>query len=172
MHILFFAKIVLFIIIKKQIFYKPKAMLNDLFFGFRIRNIIIETLKCKIMKTNYLGAKKINGAQKNIEESKGKNVSHDSELKESKLNKEIVTDAEGNKKLLDRARNVNQEIEKVPNKVVTENPNSNRGVLTEEEANKTVENKDRNSDITPNRYPNSNPESHEDRGNMKLDEEN
>lgn len=36
---------------------------------------------------------------------------------------------------------------------------------------KTVENKDRNSDVEPNRYSNSNPESHKDRGNMKLDED-
>ncbi|WP_072974977.1 hypothetical protein [Flavobacterium saccharophilum] len=122
------------------------------------------------MENNNLGSKKINGAQKNIDDSKGKNVSHDTELHESELKKEIVADAEGNKEIVDRARNVNENIKEVPDKTNPDNPNANRGVSSEEEAKKTVENKDRNSDITPNRYPNSNPESHEDRGNMKLDE--
>ncbi len=63
-----------------------------------------------------------------------------------------------------------RQIKKVKDKVDPKNVNANRGVATEEEAKKTVENKDRNSDITPNRYPNSNPESRKDRGNMKLDE--
>ncbi|SFD86351.1 hypothetical protein [Flavobacterium phragmitis] len=122
------------------------------------------------METNNLGTKKINGTQKNIDESKGKNVSHDKELKDSKLNKEVVTDADGNKKIVDRARNENEDIKTKLSNTTSDNPNSNRGVTTDEEAKKTVENKDRNSDITPNRYPNSNPESHKDRGNMKLDE--
>ena len=126
--------------------------------------------KNNVMENNNLGSKKINGAQKNIDDSKGKNVSHDTELHESELKKEIIADAEGNKEIVDRARNVNENIKEVPDKTDPDNPNANRGVSSEEEAKKTVENKDRNSDITPNRYPNSNPESHEDRGNMKLDE--
>lgn len=123
------------------------------------------------MDTNNLGSKKINGVQKNIDDSKGKNVSHDTKYDENKLEKEIVTDETGKKETVDRARNVNEEIKKVSDDANSNNPNANRGVETEEEANKTVENKDRNSDITPNRYPNSNPESHKDRGNMKLDED-
>ena len=123
------------------------------------------------METNNLGTKKINGTQKNIDESKGKNVSHDKELKDTKLNKEVVTDTDGNKKVVDRARNENEDINTKLSNTTSDNPNSNRGVGTDEEAKKTVENKDRNSDITPNRYPNSNPESHKDRGNMKLDED-
>jgi len=123
------------------------------------------------METNNLGSKKINGVQKNIDESKGKNISHDTELDKSKLKKELVTDEDGNKEIVDRARDVNEEIKEVPDKKSTNSANANRGVATDEEAEKTVENKDRNSDITPDRYPNSNPESHEDRGNMKLDEE-
>lgn len=146
-------------------------MLKDLLFRLRIRNIIRLTLKYKIMETNNLGSKKINGVQKNIDESKGKNVSHDTELDKSKLKKEVVTDEDGNKEVVDRARDVNEEIKEVPDKKSTNSANANRGVSTDEEAQKTVENKDKNSDITPNRYPNSNPESHEDRGNMKLDEE-
>lgn len=123
------------------------------------------------MGTDNLGTKKINGTQKDIDESKGKNVSHDKDLKDAKLKKEIVTDADGDKKIVDRARNENEDIQQKKPKVSSENPNSNRGVTSEEEAKKTVENKDRNSDITANRYPNSEPESRKDRGNMKLDED-
>jgi len=122
------------------------------------------------METNNLGAKKINGVQKNIDASKGKNVSHDAKSDESKLKKEVVTDADGNKEVVERARNENEKIKEVSNQAGIDNENSNRGVSTEEEVRKTVENKDRNSDITPNRYPNSHPDNHEDRGNMKLDE--
>lgn len=123
------------------------------------------------METNNLGTKKINGTQKNIEESKGKNVSYDKDLKEAKLNKELVTDQDGDKKIVERARNENEDIKAKISKIDSGNPNANLGVVTDEEAEKTVENKDRNSDITPNRYPNSHPDNHEDRGNMKLDED-
>ncbi|MFC5980190.1 MULTISPECIES: hypothetical protein [Flavobacterium] len=124
------------------------------------------------METNNLGSKKINGVQKNIDESKGKNISHDGKSEDANLKKEVVTDVQGNKQIVERARNENEDIQKVKGDASMEDANANRGVSTEEEAKKTVENKDRNSDITPNRYPNSNPESHEDRGNMKLDEGN
>lgn len=123
------------------------------------------------MEKDNLGTKKINGTQKNIDEDKGKNVSHDKELKDAKLKKEMVTDSSGDKKIVERARNENEDIEAKAPKVSSANPNANRGVTSDEEAKKTVENKDRNSDITPNRYPNSEPESRKDRGNMKLDED-
>jgi len=122
------------------------------------------------METNNLGSKKINGVQKNIDESKGKNISHDGKTEDPNLKKEVVTDTDGNKKVVDRARNENEDIKEVKDDEKS-SANANRGVASDEEAKKTVENKDRNSDITPNRYPNSNSESHEDRGNMKLDEE-
>ncbi len=123
------------------------------------------------MENNNLGSKKINGTQKDSEELKGKNVSHDKESDASKLKKEVVTDADGNKEIVDRARNVNENIKEVSKKIDPDNPNANRGVSTDEEAKKTVENKDRNSDVNPNRYPNSHPDNHKDRGNMKLDDE-
>jgi len=123
------------------------------------------------MGTNDLGSKKINGVQKNIDESKGKNISHDGKADDANLKKEVVADQDGNKQVVERARNENEDIKKVKGDVDQNNANANRGVSSEEEAKKTVENKDRNSDITPNRYPNSDPESHKDRGNMKLDEE-
>lgn len=122
------------------------------------------------MGTDNLGSKKINGVQKDRDESKGKNVSHDSKETQSKLKKEVVTDKSGKKEVVDRARNENEDIKEVPDTTKTSNANANRGVDTDADAKKTVENKDRNSDVTPNRYPNSNPESHKDRGNMKLDE--
>ncbi len=146
-------------------------MLKNLLFRLRFRNIIILTLKNNIMESNNLGSKKINGVQKDIDESKGKNVSHDGKADDANLKKEVVTDKNGNKEVVERARNENEDIKKVKGNVNPKNANANRGVSSEEEAEKTVENKDRNSDITPNRYPNSNPESHKDRGNMKLDED-
>ena len=50
------------------------------------------------MKTNNLGSKKINGVQKNRDESKGKNISHDEKAVDPNLKKEVVTDSDGNKK--------------------------------------------------------------------------
>ena len=122
------------------------------------------------MENNNLGSKKINGTQKNIDEMKGKNIPHDREPHQSEIKQEVVTDKNGEKEIVDRARNENESIKETKHEINPDDPNANRGVSTEEEAKKTVENKDLNSDITPNRYPNSNPESHEDRGNMKLDE--
>jgi len=145
-------------------------MLKGLEIRYRIRNIIRLTLKYKIMETNNLGTKKINGVQKDIDETKGKNISHDGKSDDPKLKKEVVADKDGDKKVVDTARNENEDIN-VKDDGKAKGANANRGVSSDEEAKKTVENKDRNSDITPNRYPNSNPESHEDRGNMKLDEE-
>jgi hypothetical protein len=155
-----------------KLLYKLKAMLNHFLLKFRIRNINIETQNNKDMETNNLGSKKINGAQKDIYETKGKNISHDGKADDANLKKEVVTDTEGNKEVVKRARNENEDIQKVKDDVNPNNPNVNRGVSSDEEAEKTVENKDRNSDITPNRYPNSHPDNHKDRGNMKLDEDN
>ncbi len=146
-------------------------MLNHFLLKFRIRNINIETQNNKDMETNNLGSKKINGVQKDIDETKGKNISHDGKADDANLKKEVVADKNGNKKVVDRARNENEDIQKVKDDVNPDNPNANRGVSSDEEAKKTVENKDRNSDVEPNRYPNSHPDNHEDRGNMKLDED-
>lgn len=127
--------------------------------------------KNNVMENDNLGSKKINGTQKDSEDLKGKNVSHEKVPYTPKLKKEVVTDTDGNKEIVDRARNENENIKEVSNGIDSDNPNANRGVSTDEEAKKTVENKDRNSDVNPNRYPNSNPDNHKDRGNMKLDEE-
>lgn len=146
-------------------------MLNHFLLKFRICNINIETQNNTNMETNNLGSKKINGVQKDIDETKGKNISHDGKADDANLKKEVVTDADGNKEVVDRARNENEDIKKVKDDADPNNPNANRGVSSDEAAEKTVENKDRNSDITADRYPNSHPDNHEDRGNMKLDED-
>ena len=113
------------------------------------------------MENNDLGSKKINGKQ-----DTGKNVSDDVDSNPSKLKEELEIDAHGNEKTVQRTRKVDETLESVPN----EDENANRGVSSEADVKKTVENRDRNSDITPNRYPNSNPDNHIDRGNQKLDE--
>ena len=144
-------------------------MLKNLDFSLRIRNIN-RNLKNKDMETNNLGSKKINDAQNDTEESKGENISHDTESTDAKLIKEVEIDADGNKTIVERARTGNENTENLSSEIDLDHPNANRGVTTDKEAMKTVENKDRNSDITPNRYPNSHPDNHENRGNMNVDE--
>lgn len=122
------------------------------------------------METNNSESKKINDTQNSIEKPKAKNISDDPAPTDSKRSKEVETDTDGNKTIVDRARNSNKNTEKLSNEIDTNNPNAHRGVTTDKDAMKTVENKDRNSDITPNRYPNSHPDNKQDRGNMKLDE--
>ncbi|MBA0885399.1 hypothetical protein [Flavobacterium undicola] len=122
------------------------------------------------METNNLGSKDRTEAQNNPEESIDKNISNDTASTDLKLNKEVDIDADGNKTVVERARSGNENTENLSSEIDSDNPNANRGVTTDKEAMKTVENKDRNSDITPNRYPNSHPDNQEDRGNMKLDE--
>ncbi|MGA9639306.1 hypothetical protein [Flavobacterium sp.] len=105
-----------------------------------------------------------------IEEPKNKNNSSDMEYIDPKPSKEIETDITGNQLVVDRARNPIEHSEEIPNEIKLDNPNANRGVKTDKEAMKTVENNDLNSDVTSHRYPSSHPDNQEDRGNMKLDE--
>ena len=122
------------------------------------------------MESNNLGSKKTNNKQNSDTESIGKNLNP----KLSQLKEEIEIDTHGNEKIVQRV----QDIDKTTPLTVLdenekkwhENENLVRGVATEAEVKKTVENRDRNSDITPNRYSNSNPDNHVDRGNQKLDE--
>lgn len=107
---------------------------------------------------------------KNSESKKTKDTQERTKPTEIIVNKEIDIDAEGNKTIVDRARKANKNSKWISKKIDPDNPNVNRGVTTDKEAMKTVENKDLNSDITANRYPNSNPDNHKDRGNMKLNE--
>ena len=103
----------------------------------------------------------------------GKYMTKKDKVQDSILTDEIEIDAQGNKVVVQRARNVDGSVAHIPDEERTwnENESLSRGVATEEEAMKTVENEDLNSDITANRYPTSHPDNHKDRGNMKLDDE-
>tara|TARA_R110002124_G_scaffold230047_1_gene395201 strand:- start:130 stop:501 length:372 start_codon:yes stop_codon:yes gene_type:complete len=103
----------------------------------------------------------------------GKYMTEKDKVQDSILTDEIEINAQGNKVVVQRARNVDGSIAHIPDKERTwnENESLSRGVATEEEAMKTVENEDLNSDITANRYPTSHPDNHKDRGNIKLDDE-
>jgi hypothetical protein len=132
--------------------------------------IIVLTLKFNDMESNNLGSKKTNNKQNSDTESVDKNLNPETSI----LKEEIEIDSHGNEKVVQRVRDIDKttpltilnENEKKWNK----NKNLSRGVSTEADVKKTVENRDRNSDITPNRYPNSDPDNHIDRGNQKLNE--
>lgn len=114
-------------------------------------------------KDKDLGDKKMNGKQTMNEVFSGENIRDDFSNEASKLRTEIETDTSGNKKIVDRARDIEGTIPE-EERSWNENESLSRGVDTEEEVMKTIENIDRNSDITPNRYPNSHPENHKDTG--------
>ncbi|MCK8141174.1 hypothetical protein MW871_04645 [Flavobacterium sp. I-SCBP12n] len=125
------------------------------------------------MENNNLGSKKTNNKQNTNEGFSGGNLPEDYNPSAPILKEEIEIDANGNQKIVQRARNVDGSIAPLPDeeeRTWNENESVSRGVSTEEEAMKTVENKDLNSDITAHRYPNSHPDNHQDRGNIKLDE--
>ena len=115
------------------------------------------------MENKDLGDKKMNGKQTMNEGFSGENIRDDFSNEASKLRTEIETDTSGNKKIVDRARDIEGTIPE-EERSWNENESLSRGVDTEEEVMKTIENIDRNSDITPNRYPNSHPENHKDTG--------
>lgn len=108
-----------------------------------------------------IGSKKINNEQEINEGFSGDNIPKDYNPADVKLQPEEETDQNGNTKTVHRARNVDSP------EARGESPDSN----TANQNQKTVENKDRNSDITANRYPNDHPDNHKDRGNIKLEDE-
>jgi hypothetical protein len=122
------------------------------------------------MESTNLGSKKTNNKQNSEAESIGGNLNPET----SKLKEEIEIDSHGNEKVVQRVQDIDKTtplaVLDENEKKWLENESLIRGVATEAEVKKTVENRDRNSDITPNRYPNSNPDNHIDRGNQKLDE--
>jgi hypothetical protein len=103
----------------------------------------------------------------------GKHMVDKDKAQDSILTNEIEIDAEGNETIVQRARNVDGSVAHIPDedRSWNENESMSRGVNTEDEAMKTVENEDLNSDITANRYPASHPDNHKDRGNMKSEDE-
>lgn len=110
-----------------------------------------------------LGDKKWNNEKKNSqgegnEGFSGKNIPEDYNPKEGKLKSEREKDESGNSEVVKRARNVENYKE--------EESTSGEGIINQ----KNPENRDKNSDVDPNRYPESHPENKKDRGNMDLDE--
>ncbi|MET0760568.1 MAG: hypothetical protein ABWZ56_09120 [Flavobacterium sp.] len=124
------------------------------------------------MENKDLGSKKMNNKQNVNEGFSGENMSEEKNPSAPILKTEVEIDVNGNPVVVQRARNIDATTNtpEETDRNWNENESLSRGVTTEEEVDKTIENKDRNSDITPNRYPNSNPDNHENRGNIKLDE--
>lgn len=126
-------------------------------------------LKTNVMENNNLGSKKMNNKQNTSEEFGAENLpeNHDSTAK--KLVTEVETNSSGEQKIVHRARNVDTNPEQ-NNGEDKDSPSSSIEIFSDKETQRMIENKDHNSDITAHRYPNSDPDNHEDRGNMKLDE--
>ncbi|TDD75250.1 hypothetical protein [Flavobacterium caseinilyticum] len=121
------------------------------------------------MESNDLSSKKTNNKQNSNEGSNGDNVTKNTNPDVSHLKSEVETDTHGNKKIVQRARNIEGNLEQNEDTTPV-NLSSDTANVSEELAKKMVENKDHNSDLTANRYPNSHPDNKEDRGNIKLDE--
>ena len=121
------------------------------------------------MENNNLGSKKMNNKQNTSEELGTEKIPENYDPAATKLVPEVETNSSGEQKIVHRARNVDSNPE-LNNDENPENPSSSVAILSDEETQKMIENEDHNSDITAHRYPNSNPDNHKDRGNMKLDE--
>ena len=125
------------------------------------------------MENNDLGSKKTNNKQQINDQTGSERTLNENNTTAPNLKEEIEIDANGNEKIVQRARNVDGSIAATPatdERTWNENESLSRGVSTEKEAMRTVENEDLNSDITAHRYPASHPDNKEDRGNIKLDE--
>lgn len=108
------------------------------------------------MENKDLGSKKMNNKQEAVPVT-APNASA------PPLQPEIETDAEGRKTVVERARHMEHEL---PVGETHATPISSKPSTAPEAAGKKmVENKDKNSDITANRYPNSHPDNSENRGN-------
>ncbi|HSN48329.1 MAG TPA: hypothetical protein VLR29_06170 [Flavobacterium sp.] len=111
----------------------------------------------------------MNNKQSTSEEFSTENLNKTSDQALPKLVAEVETNSSGDQKIVHRARNVDANAEQ-NNSENNENPSSSVEILSDEQTQRMIENKDHNSDITAHRYPNSDPDNHEDRGNIKLDE--
>jgi hypothetical protein len=121
------------------------------------------------MENNNLGSKKKNNKQNTSDEFSPENVSDNKDPTATKLVAEVETKSNGDQKIVHRARNLDAKSEN-DNTENSENPSSSIALFTDKETQRMTENKDHNSDITAHRYPNSDPNNHEDRGNIKQDE--
>jgi hypothetical protein len=121
------------------------------------------------MENNDLGSKKMNNKQRNLEEFSTQNVPEDYDPTTTKLAAEVETNRIGEQKIVHRARNIDSNVEQNKSDD-NESPSCSVEIFSDKEMQRMIENKDHNSDITAHRYPNSDPDNHEDRGNIKLDE--
>ena len=121
------------------------------------------------MKNNDLGSKKMNNKQNTSEELGTDSTPENYDPTATKLVAEVETNSIGEQKIVHRARNVDLNTEH-QNSEENESPSSSLDIFSDKEVQRMIENKDHNSDITAHRYPNSDPDNHEDRGNIKLDE--
>jgi hypothetical protein len=121
------------------------------------------------MENKDLGSKKINNQQTVNEGFSGENIPEEKNPPTPLLKTEVEIDVNGNPIVVQRARHVDEPSEQNDNNS-NQNPSSNIEIISEKQTKKMIENKDHNSDITAKRYPNSHPDNHEDRGNIKLDE--
>lgn len=121
------------------------------------------------MENKDLGSKKMNNKQNTSEEFTTENVPENHDPGATKLVAEVETNSSGEQKIVHRARNIDSNPEQ-NNTDDNESPSSSVEIFSDKETQRMIENKDHNSDITAHRYPNSDPESHRDRGNIKLDE--
>ncbi|TDE07763.1 hypothetical protein [Flavobacterium sandaracinum] len=120
------------------------------------------------MENNDLGSKKTNNKQNTNEGFSGENLTKNKNPDSTHLKKEVETDNHGNQKIVERARDIDGTVAQ-NDADTSDNLKSDVEQVPEEQAKKMVENKDHNSDIIPNRYPNEHPDNKEDRGNIKLD---
>jgi hypothetical protein len=125
------------------------------------------------METNdkNLGDKKWNNEQEVNEGFSAQNLPNDYNNENPLMTSELETDQFGNESEVKRARFPHQHDEKL----IFDTPDTRAaGELSEAnsviENKKSVENRDRNSDIATNRYPYSHPESRRDRGNFDVNE--
>ena len=121
------------------------------------------------MENKDLGSKKMNNKQNTSEEFTTENVPENHDPAATKLVAEVETNSSGEQKIVHRARNIDSNPGQ-NNTDDNESPSSSVEIFSDKETQRMIENKDHNSDITAHRYPNSDPESHRDRGNIKLDE--
>ena len=105
------------------------------------------------MDSKDLGAKKINNKQSGVDLTDKAQVNKPGE----KLKPEVEADTSGDKKVVERARRANHDDE-VSKTATDKNVSSKPSTASEENGKKMVENQDKNSDITPNRKVENNPE--------------
>lgn len=123
------------------------------------------------MENNDLGSKKKNNKQNISDEAANENLIA-TNPSESKMKADVETDSSGNQKIVYRAHNVDnlKSLEEGDETGGVEKPSAPLQIVPDDKMQRMVENRDHNMDVTAHRYPNSHPDNHEDKGNIKLDE--